>query len=162
MDRQKMQWSSEDEAILRKLRAQGKTFREISIVLGRTVSACVNRHSELTRGKITAAPEGRSRFDPWRPEEDLAVASSYLPGGPTLLEVSEKIGRTYAACKKRARELELSEPRPPKPRPGLRKCHDCGRPTPDYRCPACRKKWQIKHGVPLDNAAKNAMGDDWE
>lgn len=28
-----------------------------------------------------------------------------------------------------------------------RKCHDCGKPTNDYRCPECRRKWQIKHMV---------------
>ena len=28
-----------------------------------------------------------------------------------------------------------------------RVCHDCGRPTNDYRCPRCRKKWQRQHDV---------------
>jgi recombinational DNA repair protein RecR len=29
----------------------------------------------------------------------------------------------------------------------MRKCHDCGEPTTDYRCTACRSKWRIKHGI---------------
>ena len=29
----------------------------------------------------------------------------------------------------------------------MRKCHDCGEPTFDYRCTACRAKWKAKHGV---------------
>lgn len=32
----------------------------------------------------------------------------------------------------------------------LRKCHDCGRPTSDYRCQECWKKWRRKHGVSVD------------
>jgi hypothetical protein len=28
-----------------------------------------------------------------------------------------------------------------------RKCHDCGRPTTDYRCPPCLRAWRLKHGV---------------
>ena len=28
-----------------------------------------------------------------------------------------------------------------------RRCHDCGRPTDDYRCPACRGIWRRKHSV---------------
>jgi hypothetical protein len=29
----------------------------------------------------------------------------------------------------------------------MRKCHDCGELTTDYRCTACRTKWRIKNGV---------------
>ena len=28
-----------------------------------------------------------------------------------------------------------------------RACHDCGRPTTDYRCPVCQKKFLQRHGV---------------
>ena len=28
-----------------------------------------------------------------------------------------------------------------------RACHDCGRPTTDYRCPVCQKKFRQRHGV---------------
>lgn len=31
-----------------------------------------------------------------------------------------------------------------------RKCHDCGKPTSDYRCQECWKKWRRKHGVSVD------------
>ena len=36
---------------------------------------------------------------------------------------------------------------------GKRRCHDCGKPTTDYRCPACLKAWRLKNGVPLDGDA---------
>ena len=33
------------------------------------------------------------------------------------------------------------------PRRHLRKCHDCGKPTPDYRCNACRERFYARHAV---------------
>ena len=27
------------------------------------------------------------------------------------------------------------------------KCDDCGKPTTDYRCPACRCKWAMRNHV---------------
>ena len=41
------------------------------------------------------------------------------------------------------RKLALAEKRSQK----LRKCHDCGRPTTDFRCPACKAAWRVKHGL---------------
>lgn len=37
---------------------------------------------------------------------------------------------------------------------GNRKCHDCGRPTYNYRCTPCTAKWKKKHAV--------SMSDDFE
>lgn len=31
-----------------------------------------------------------------------------------------------------------------------RKCHDCGKLTSNYRCPACLKKWREKNHVTGD------------
>lgn len=31
-----------------------------------------------------------------------------------------------------------------------RACHDCGRRTTDYRCPACQKAFRQRHGVAKD------------
>lgn len=41
------------------------------------------------------------------------------------------------------RKLALAEKRGQ----ALRKCHDCGRPTVDFRCPPCRAKWRAKNGL---------------
>ena len=38
-----------------------------------------------------------------------------------------------------------------------RKCHDCGKPTQDYRCPECLKKWRNKYHV-----AASGYGDTYE
>lgn len=86
--------------------------------------------------------------------------------GMSWKEVARRLGRTPKACRTRfwwLRRAGRGQPRESTSRtPGqdMRSCHDCGRPTPDYRCPACRRKWQIKHGVPLDAAARNASGDE--
>lgn len=32
----------------------------------------------------------------------------------------------------------------------VRACHDCGRRTTDYRCPACREKFRQRYGVAED------------
>lgn len=41
------------------------------------------------------------------------------------------------------RKLALAEKRGQ----ALRKCHDCGRPTTDFRCPPCKAKWRVKNGL---------------
>ena len=51
------------------------------------------------------------------------------------------------------------EKQTPKEQP-QRFCHDCGKPTSDYRCPKCRAKWKKKHGVTEsnDNFAHDVYG----
>lgn len=49
--------------------------------------------------------------------------------------------------KKTAKKYERS-PRYEAPK---RPCHDCGKPTTDYRCMACRRKWATKHGISPDD-----------
>ena len=42
-----------------------------------------------------------------------------------------------------------------------RRCHDCGRPTPDYRCPACWAAFRRRHGVTWDDAELGAeLGEE--
>lgn len=36
-----------------------------------------------------------------------------------------------------------------------RKCHDCGKPTWNYRCEACQRLWRAKHDVCLDYDCDN-------
>ena len=43
------------------------------------------------------------------------------------------------------RKIALAEKRPAG---SIRKCHDCGRPTTDFRCPPCRAKFRALHGLP--------------
>lgn len=50
-----------------------------------------------------------------------------------------------------------SDTKPQKFYESKRQCHDCGRPTNNYRCPRCLSKWRIKHGVAANPADD---GDD--
>ena len=53
------------------------------------------------------------------------------------------------------RKLALAEKRGQK----LRKCHDCGRPTVDFRCLACRAAWRVKNGLaPMKSVYEE---EDW-
>lgn len=78
-----------------------------------------------------------------------------LPGGRRYCGLKcSKIGEMRRRLKNRqaAKERKLQgQPVPPKPYTiKLRSCHDCGTPTSDYRCPACLRKWRLKHGVAQD------------
>lgn len=33
-----------------------------------------------------------------------------------------------------------------------RRCHDCGKPTYNYRCDKCREKWQREHSISLNSS----------
>lgn len=39
---------------------------------------------------------------------------------------------------------------------GDRRCHDCGRRTTNYRCPACTVKWRAKNGLTLSSGEEMA------
>lgn len=47
-----------------------------------------------------------------------------------------------------SRERYLKERTTSQVKLSVRKCHDCGKPTTDYRCSSCRDKWRKRHGVP--------------
>lgn len=38
--------------------------------------------------------------------------------------------------------------------PATRKCHDCGKPTTNYRCAQCRMRFLAKHGISLAVASE--------
>lgn len=55
------------------------------------------------------------------------------------------------ACRERHSEAQGRQSRQRKPDAvAVRACHDCGRRTTDYRCPACREKFRQRHGVDED------------
>lgn len=40
----------------------------------------------------------------------------------------------------------------------MRTCHDCGKPTWNYRCDACLRKWRKKNGVAVEIVGDNDDG----
>lgn len=122
----------------------------------------------LCNGRGTCPQCGRG------PEEILAMRERIclLTGCGQRFQPTHSAART--CCPEHAHLYELQEqrrrraeslgklPKPPRQRKpelsvGLgssaplapaRQCHDCGKPTRDYRCPKCRKAWARSHGVP--------------
>ena len=160
MDRLRTSWTPEDDARLYELKRQGLTYREIASRLGRSEGAVASHLSELKTGKAVFGA-ARSRFDPWRVEEDLELCRAYLPNGPTIAEVAERIGRSVGACRMRAKSLGFtaskSGPQRKHELAGSRRCHDCGRPTNDFRCYRCRIAWREKHGVQRDATEEEGL-----
>lgn len=62
-----------------------------------------------------------------------------------VFEVNDN--RVRKLCKKCARDRGYQCP-VVKVSP-LRNCHDCHKPTTDYRCPKCLAKWQARNNVNL-------------
>lgn len=69
---------------------------------------------------------------PWTAEEDRKLQWLMSVGAETA-QIARFFGRSQQAVCMRVRSIRtggsLKEP--------TRRCHDCGRPTTDYRCPRC-------------------------
>ena len=134
-------WTPEDDARIMELRSQGMTFADIAFELGRKAGSTAGRYRRLVAGEDEL---GRARqFNPWTPEEDALLTK--LWDKQPLLDIAKAVGRSRSACFHRAAFLGIKAPQ--KPEHAGRRCHDCGRPTSDYRCPACRAKWKRKWNV---------------
>lgn len=160
------EWTADDDGRLLQFRYAGLSWRECGIALGgRTASACRGRYvklsgREIRRSAAESAPDFSAREDGLL--RDYWVSKSLHE----LCMILPK--RSWKAIVQRAGLLGL----PPKgdapletaPEPEWsdvapqRKCHDCGAPTSDYRCPACRAEWRRKNGVPLD---ADESGEEW-
>lgn len=138
-------WTPEEDAVLDRLHAAGLDWETCAVALGRTDRACETRWRN--RHRVRTGP------NPWTPEEDASLRSS-LARGMSWTEAAGRLpGRSVRACMARGRILGVSAQKPVLKRPGAlsgRRCHDCGKPTSDYRCPACLARWRAKHGVPVN------------
>lgn len=103
----------------------------------------------LQRAAADAAP---------KPKRSCAVCGADitdLPGGRSYCgTICAYIGKARRRLKNRQAAKERKEQGQPAPLNPytikLRSCHDCGCPTSDYHCPACLRKWRLKHGVAQD------------
>ena len=138
-------WTREEDARLRELWSV-LSVAQIAERLGRTPKGVYRRANRLglTCGNQAAKV-------PWTPEEDKVLKEHI--GAMTYAEIGELLGRTEKSVKQRALSLNVrggAKPRPPKLDNVKRKCHDCGKPTPDYRCPACWRKLRKRLGCPAE------------
>ena len=134
-------WTPEEDALLADL-WHVLSVEQISERIGRSPKGIYRRAARLglTSGKVQGPKV------PWTPDED-AVLKAHL-GTMTFAEIGALLGRTDKSVKARALHLSLRggpKPRLPKKKANMRKCHDCGRPTSDYRCAKCWAKLREKY-----------------
>ena len=78
---------------------------------------------------------------PWTAEEDRKLQWLMFVGAETA-QIARFFGRSQQAVCMRARSIRTggSQKEP------TRRCHDCGRPTTDYRCPRCWARLRSRGG----------------
>jgi len=134
-------WSPEEDKKLAEL-WHVLSVPEISERLHRTVKGVYRRANRLG---LTSGERQEKRH--WTPEDDAVLKQNL--GTMTYAEIGGLLNRTDKSVKARALALQLRggpKPRLPKPRgKNMRKCHNCGRPTPDYRCSKCWAKLREKY-----------------
>jgi len=132
-------WTPEEDAELRRL--AGTMAPE---AIGRRL----NRSAEAVkkRASVVGVRVGlRGAGSLWTQEEDDALGDG-VDRGLSWAEIADGLdGRSPAGCEARARYLKLCKKpvrgyHPPNGKEAMRKCHDCGRVTSDYRCPKCWEK----------------------
>ena len=144
-------WTPEEDALLREL-WHVLSVEQISDRIGRTAKGIYRRAARI--GLTSGERQGLKKS--WTPEED-AVLKEHL-GTMTFAEIGALLGRTDKSVKARALHLSLrggAKPRPPRLENVKRRCHDCGKPTPDYRCPACWRKLRRRLGCPVEEESIN-------
>ena len=82
----------------------------------------------------------------WTQDEDARLLS-LRQSGLDWPAISRELSVSPKACASRAWRLRGADPSARPLAPGQRRCHDCGRPTSDYRCCACQARWRRRHGV---------------
>lgn len=141
-------WTPEEDARLQQMRgAEGWPFDRIAKALGRTVCACVCRFRLLRK---TGGDVKYGTTPPWTKEDLAWLRANY--GAMTARECAEHLGRTEMSVASKALRIGLTksraeepEPEPEIPTPKKRRCHDCGRPTTDFRCARCWAKLREKY-----------------
>ena len=106
-------------------------------------SECCSRKAEKARDQLRYA-ESRHKKEERR--ECLICGKEFVVRGPNARYCSK-------SCKyKGARaHIEIAFASS-----SIRKCHDCGKPTTNYRCAECLTKWKIKNGLSIRAEAYEA------
>ena len=139
-------WTPEEDKTIEEMRAQGASWSAVGRKLNRDPQSCANRWYRIKNGLLTGG--GKAAFWTW--EEDEEIRKAYATGKPDVKALAEKLGRKESAVETRASDLRLCTFLSKKAAGDgryVRQCHDCGRPTHNYRCPACLRRWRDKHGV---------------
>lgn len=95
-----MPWSAEEDALVRRMRADGCSFTTISRVMGRTVGSLKHRAERLKSGA------GRPASRLWTREEEYALRR-LCANGSSNDDIARALGRELGAIRERRRVLHL-------------------------------------------------------
>lgn len=142
-------WTPEEDEQIRRLGPElgGEAMARL---LHRSVDATRKRAGKLGVSLKKAGGTGT----PWTPEEDAVLREHALK--TPWVEIADMLGRTAPGCEYRAKALGLVHSperkyHPPTAKEGMRACHDCGRPTWDYRCSACWRKLRAEKNYSMED-----------
>lgn len=139
-------WSEEEDATIMKMRKAGASWSAVGAALHREPASCANRWYRVRQGVTTSAAAY------WSLDEDDLLREEWRKDEPDVEALAETLDRTPNAIVQRARDLrvvsKLSK-REVGDGSNVRRCHDCGKPTHNYRCPACLRRWRQCNGVSL-------------
>ena len=140
-------WTPEEDATICRLKERGWTWPQIGKEIHREPYSCSNRWYRLCKGQVTS---GVFKGAFWTFEEDEAIRDAWTAETLDIPALPKELGRTVDAIEGRASSLGLRHALSKKViagGEGLRRCHDCGKLTHNYRCPACLRRWRDLHGV---------------
>lgn len=120
-------WSAEEDAVLRENWTQMLARDIVYLLPGRSLKAVYSRAQALR----------------------LADAYGLHNRGPRPKTKPEQEPKPKLEPKQKPKAAQSARKRPTESRPApvgkVRRCHDCGRPTSDYRCPKCWAKLRAKY-----------------
>ena len=129
--------TADDEKIAEAARQFGRVFASLEEGTDedeRNVEEAVEDVEEADGTEETDTGDDMDETVEKRPEKHCAVCgAAFVPCQKSQLYCSEACRKAFTG---RASSLSI------------RKCHDCGKPTTDYRCERCRTLFRNRHGVP--------------
>ena len=136
-------WTPEEDRRLWELRKQGFSLLETARCIGRSEAACKQRLARLLKASGNPPPVP----PPWTDADLGWLALNYIRLGGRAC--AEHLGRSLSAVQEKAKRLGVARgcAREKPLQAGMRRCHDCGKPTTNYRCPKCLSVWRRKYGI---------------
>jgi len=145
-------WTPDEDRRLWELKGDGLSCADMARCIGRSEAACKQRLMRLFRAGGGAPPLAPP---PWTDADLGWLALHYIRLGGRAC--AEYLGRSLSAVQEKAKRLGVARCCA-KEKPlqvGMRHCHDCGKPTTDYRCPKCLSAWRRRHGI-----SENIRGEE--
>ena len=133
-------WSAEEDAVLRENWTQMLARDIVYLLPGRSLKAVYSRAQALKLADAFGL-HNRGPRPKTKPEQKPKLESEPKPRPKQKPKLEPKPRPEPEPRPKRKRPTESR----PAPVGKMRRCHDCGKPTSDYRCPKCWAKLRAKY-----------------